>query len=108
MDVFHPRIIDALNAHEADSSLYSRLCADMEDVNEVCRRTKIDIDRLGIVIGKSMLEIQSHFQARRISMTQRDQLMRILKHDIEEPTGENNVPVFKIMFPATSEPPPAA
>ena len=72
------------------------------DINEVCLGIKHDIDMLGVIMAGAMLDIETHFAAHRINRTQRDRLIALLKEgvDEEEPTAENDVPVFKLRFPS--------
>lgn len=108
MDTMHPAIQEALVRHEG-RDFYGNLMIAVYDVNEVCQRVRQDADRLGIIMGRAMLDIQMHHQARRITDEQRDALLHLLKDGVEEPTEENNVPVFRLRFPSPDyDPPPRA
>lgn len=116
MDTMHPAIVDALSneeraAHEGDSALYVRLAMSAMDINEVCRSTRHDLDRIGLMVSTAMLDIAMHAEAHRITEEQRDRLLALLKDGIddEEPTVDNNVPVFRLRFPSPDyDPPPRA
>lgn len=85
---------------EAETPLFIRLSMAALDVNEMCRSTRHDIERVGLIMGSAMVDIEMHKETHRITQSQRDILMDILKEGIDEPTAENNVPVFRIPFPA--------
>lgn len=100
------RQMEAEVAHEGDSALYARLATCAMDINEVCTRTKSDLDRIGLIMGTAMLDIEMHREARRITGEQRDRLMDILKEGLEEPTVDNDVPVYRLRFPSPDYEPP--
>lgn len=109
MDLHHPQIIEAIAAHEGDSTLYMRLCVAAMDVNELCQGFRRDINKMGLALARAMLDIEDHLAAGRITTQQRNHLKLILNEDLEEPTADNDVPVYKLRFPSPDySPPPAA
>lgn len=88
--------------HEGDSALYVRLAMAAFDLNERLRMYRREqADAVWRVIGMALINLQLHLDAQRITEEQRDRLKYILSDGIEEPTATNNVPVFRIPFPAT-------
>lgn len=78
------------------------------DVNEVCMQVREDADRLGLIMGQAMLDIGRHYEAQRITKEQCRRLLELLKDGVEEPTVDNDIPVYKMPFPSPDYRPPAA
>lgn len=109
MDVDHPAIVQAISSHEGDSVLYVRLAMCAMDINERCLAVRRDVDRVGMIMASAMLDIEQHLEAQRITRSQRDRLLYLLKENMEEPTVDNDVPVYKLRFPSPDyDPPPRA
>lgn len=116
MDLAHPAIVAALEseapvAHEGDSTFYVRLAMAAFDLNERLRAYRgRQADAVWRVIGMALISLQMHVDAERITAEQRAHLKHILSENIEEPTEENDLPIFKIPFPARQPDhrPPAA
>lgn len=80
MDTMHPAISAALE-REANP-LYSRLRDAMMDVNELCQSARKDVDRIGLLAAQALLEIDSHFEADRITAEQREHLKELLGENV--------------------------
>lgn len=94
---------------EPDPAAYARLAERAMDVNEICVPIRRDLERTGLLLARAMLEIQEYHEAGRITTGQRDRLKAILNADLEEPTVDNDLPIFKLRFPSPDyDPPPRA
>lgn len=104
----NPGLRAAVMVGEDHDNVFGNLMIRAMDVNELCQPFRRDISRVALCVARAMLDIESEREAGRITAGQRDQLMAILKCDLE-PTVENDLPVYTLRFPSPDyDPPPRA